>query len=1662
MNKLSHNETRRNANRNCSNECVSEASLTIVVNSDDDIEYNSELSESLRKHRDMIREMKTKYRLSPSFAQQHMGASYIHRYDNSSCANNVSEQPRSRKVKIWSALHGSPDKCHHAIPPLDKRSTMRAVYESKGMTETTQREVFWREEDFVRKVNRVNDDDFSRLVRNDEGAGRPQGQTQRIDSSTLSCSHVEIDETLCESDASIDNFFDSFEVSREDEEIFPEFFDSVSYAQSTEHLEEESPSSRKSPSVFIRNDVQDLCESQAWNESYKRHSAEQRAIEVVDESEHELILQQYSVKENTFGNGSSLIDNITQSEESALHEVSSRAILGSNNEVIVAESPPSVKSYEQFVDEQGRNSIKFIPATKNHCRDEDEKDICNSSKAQLLEYNVTMARHFEKHSNFIENSRKKEYIEHAVGSLENEVANIEETLMQTIGNPTIANKKKQNQSLDCDDCPPNLHHVRHLDEEFVRNCKFSSSTFEADCKALINTRSANRGFKKADIDKKGSEFSLERFQNHSEIELGPNYTMSDTEQKAIGNLMAGELSSDNTNLDTNSIKVDVHMEHIVPPALNIEVSEVDNEDTSLVRDDKHKIDVWFEKHTDFMNAMESNDKMSATKSIGSNNTIYQKEPNLESKDEGRHGSKKEVLTISNETKIEGRIAILNIQSEKERTTEEMEQFRTETEIDTIELLSPIQSEKEMISENYEQTGTKAEIYSSFKKEEENISGITEQTVIEEISEKTEIRAEIPRSPLQSEKKMIDEMLGKFLKTMESMDDDKFTDDDAQVLNSSRTGYIDSSSVLDDSEPRNHYSSSPDNTSLKSSPRFGYDESGFSSPARSLLEQSNFYKPSKSEIASQSNYWSNLSEADSNGEASLLKTKSISIMPSFRPLDESRSRIASPDLNLSFVRSSENDFLAATWIDSSGSHGALSRILSKDEPGIRTASKEDCSMQDNSLCIMDNAKGTNYVTDTPRPLNPIAAVLSRGFSKDVVAQVENNGQDMSREGNKKSIKVIDATDSSKARNPFAAVSYQAFSGNTVTQVDDNGQDLLSKVIDVLAEAMNKSEKMIDITESSRPYNLNAVVLQGTSEDEIASPENIGQGKLCGAHDKIETMVDALGSSTPQKSFPNVISRKGSHIKVAQVENGNREILIQVIDKEKTTICAPGFSRLYDHIPDMVSQDSVKNEIIQVEDSGQYVPLEATDEVERSVAASGSSRVHGTIPNVVGRESSEHDVALVEYDSRQDNPFEERSNGLPSVVESNLLQQAVNCQSATKDVVATEFDVISTLCTPKFDQESVSEMSFSLVSERAKDCKRLMAPAVASQLDLSSCGSDPDHIFAKKSEPEDQNKGCSVETPPTMEKDELKSLVRLVASRDKPPGTTQRERPIYSLPKKMPFHRTQERWRKGSPAEKFRKRIRTPSTPNRVETSRSPFFGRDKEGRLVPTDGSVVGWFISPGRYSSIGSPCRRTRCTSQSNAIITGSVPFEKISLSKGSHRSRMRNENDSYSSSSLIGSASPKRSTSANIQTLLHSVAGRSRSPAVSLFSRMPHGSQSAIRKLQRNHCDINGKLSGKTLRVCNNKFVYNLHPNCGPCDRCWALASPEEREKFEIRGSHLRIAKTRSGCDRTCTVFPSDINDGDSEPVRLCRQCFFATHKCEDCMLQVYRGNNSKVIRSN
>jgi hypothetical protein len=138
---------------------------------------------------------------------------------------------------------------------------------------------------------------------------------------------------------------------------------------------------------------------------------------------------------------------------------------------------------------------------------------------------------------------------------------------------------------------------------------------------------------------------------------------------------------------------------------------------------------------------------------------------------------------------------------------------------------------------------------------------------------------------------------------------------------------------------------------------------------------------------------------------------------------------------------------------------------------------------------------------------------------------------------------------------------------------------------------------------------------------------------------------------------------------------------------------------------------------------------------------------------------------------------------------------------------------------------------------------------------------------------------------------------------------------------------------------------------------------------------------------------------------------------------------------------SPLRASS---HPVLPKTAPRSRGPR----SQLAYGTRSVGRPMNQHE--------RHSIQICSNKFAFNLHHTMGPCDRCWSLSSPDEKAKFTARGAHLRIARTRGGCDQNCRVFPPE---NDEPALRLCRKCFFDTHQRDGSRLQVYRGNHVKMI---
>lgn len=75
---------------------------------------------------------------------------------------------------------------------------------------------------------------------------------------------------------------------------------------------------------------------------------------------------------------------------------------------------------------------------------------------------------------------------------------------------------------------------------------------------------------------------------------------------------------------------------------------------------------------------------------------------------------------------------------------------------------------------------------------------------------------------------------------------------------------------------------------------------------------------------------------------------------------------------------------------------------------------------------------------------------------------------------------------------------------------------------------------------------------------------------------------------------------------------------------------------------------------------------------------------------------------------------------------------------------------------------------------------------------------------------------------------------------------------------------------------------------------------------------------------------------------------------------------------------------------------------------------------------------------VCDHEYIAKLHKTRGPCSVCLYHLSDTERAEHDKNGRHYRVISTFGGC-LDCEVFP---NDEGEEPVRLCKKCFFDTHK--------------------
>ena len=88
--------------------------------------------------------------------------------------------------------------------------------------------------------------------------------------------------------------------------------------------------------------------------------------------------------------------------------------------------------------------------------------------------------------------------------------------------------------------------------------------------------------------------------------------------------------------------------------------------------------------------------------------------------------------------------------------------------------------------------------------------------------------------------------------------------------------------------------------------------------------------------------------------------------------------------------------------------------------------------------------------------------------------------------------------------------------------------------------------------------------------------------------------------------------------------------------------------------------------------------------------------------------------------------------------------------------------------------------------------------------------------------------------------------------------------------------------------------------------------------------------------------------------------------------------------------------------------------------------------------------------QICDNAFVPNLHKNKMACQVCVFRLSDADKKVFAKSGRHLRVNPTRGGCV-ACKAFPSQEGE---DPVRLCRQCFFDTHKLRPYKPEAFTGS--------
>ena len=643
-------------------------------------------------------------------------------------------------------------------------------------------------------------------------------------------------------------------------------------------------------------------------------------------------------------------------------------------------------------------------------------------------------------------------------------------------------------------------------------------------------------------------------------------------------------------------------------------------------------------------------------------------------------------------------------------------------------------------------------------------------------------------------------------------------------------------------------------------------------------------------------------------------------------------------------------------------------------------------------------------DSTRPIDPVATALSQHLSGDEMYNTQtHSSMDPSKNVSSDVFSPIvpsKATDDNYSRptHPIATTSSQDF-------VEDETES--TQLI------THKKPEDMDIVNRSIETIPSEADPQSALDNSNTIRKNFAGSPLHGDHSQATTHPISTSSNKSNKEIDRVVSPKASKDEPTVDEQGEAS------------------SKTEKHSVDQNVQSVEENSIIHV--------VQDSDKISAEHNTSNEEINPSALEQVQGAESTANDggEVLTSNDDTMNFPLR------------NFDQSSVSTISAASE--RNEIDEVSV--ESKFNRPS------SCDRESETNSRNIPSESPSGTL-LPTNQDDPNKSFV------------SIATPPPIVKKES-ALTELLGTPtpSKPPRRPRSATPTKSASPKLPFHRTAERLTKGSPRSELRARATSERSPHRIETSRSPLFLERQERQSSIAGDNTKGWYTSPSRSRRSWSSRQLNNSNGSISTPPTSVRKHRAGSAPRSSSRSKPMNQTTPGSKSSkstMPTYASPSRSMRDSMTSPLrgmYSLSNPPRSPALALHSRMPKGARSTIRRMQKKinqkdddentHTDM---LSVDTVRICTHKFVYKIHPKIGPCDRCWALASEEDREIFSSRGSHLRIAKTRSGCQRNCAIFPAEGED--NAPVRLCRPCFFATHQQFDgsSRLQVYRGNHVKV----